>query len=597
LSAILKTRRARGRRANILVLAAVTTAAVALAGCAGSSPASPPAQASPSVTASAVPTDKPGGTLRIVTDAMPTGDPGWADDTGSQVFSRLVSRTLYSYPADADAENTVIPQPDLALGQPVRSDNDMTYTVRIGSAALWHTTVPRHITATDVADGLKRLCLPPTPSPLRGYFSATIVGFNDYCTELFTTPLNKAEFIETRSPVGLEVVNDNEIAFHLVKPINDFVEVLALPAAAPVPVEALSYLPNSPDFLANLVSDGPYRITGAAGGVYSLSRTPEWFNSIDGIRKALPDHITITTGVNAATAESYIEAGKADMTLDTAVPLARAMALQAAGDPRLSVPTTGSEVMLVAGMHGPDAAVMGDLSTRQTLAYCVNRISVTEALGGPPFARAATQLLQPTMTGYSPLDLFPSQSGAGDAAKCGQGLAHSPGGPVTQLTLLTTDSAQDAAVAGALVSTFAKVGVKLNVDARPAGGFAAAAVSPRSQSWDLALTTVTPLWYGKAGRTVFQPLFDPTWTGHRPADGGYGASGVLSKIEDALEATTDTARAAIWTEVDTEVLRDVAVIPLVVVTQPRLHSSSVLSFVQIPSLGTGDPTAVALGTP
>jgi len=283
------------------------------------------------------------------------------------------------------------------------------------------------------------------------------------------------------------------------------------------------------------------------------------------------------------------------MSLDSVVPPDRAKALLAANDERLSVPTTGSDLFLAVGMHGPAGAALDDQTVRAALATCVDRIAVVEALGGPPFAAAATQLLQPTMTGYSPLDPFPTPGGAGDPTTCGDGLAKAPAGPVTSLTLLTTDSAQDAVVAGALAATFAKSGVQLVVDAQPAAAFDTAAVSPAQQSWDLALATITPLWYGDAGRTVFQPLFDPTWVGQRPADGGYDAKDVLDTMSVAVQAPTPASRAAAWGVLESTVLRDVAVIPLALIIQPRLHSESALSFIQVPSIGTADPTAVALG--
>ncbi|MBL7493363.1 ABC transporter substrate-binding protein [Frankia sp. AgB1.9] len=577
-------------------MAAGLAALLALVGCAGSAGPAATASTTPAGVATVLPTDKPGGTLRVVTDAMPTGDPGWAVTTADRAFARLVSRTLYSYPASADVDSAVVARPDLAVSAPQRSPNGLVITVRLSSAARWDTPTPRRIVANDVARGLKRLCLPPTPSPLRGYFAATIVGFNAYCTELFTKPLDQLkDFIENQSPAGIQVVSNTDIAFHLIRPYTDFVDLLALPEAAPVPVEADDYQPNSPDYLNHLISDGPYHVTSSADGVYSLGKDGQWNRAIDGIRQALPDHITITSGVTAADAQSQIEAGKADITLDSAVPLDRATALFKAADPRLSVPTTGSDLFLTVGMHGPAGAALSDQDVRDALATCVDRIAVVEALGDPPFASAASQLLQPTMTGYSPLDPFPTQDGAGDATTCGDGLAKAPDGPVTELTLLTTDTATDAAVAGALVETFAKVGVKLVVDAKAQSDFDAAAVSPLQQSWDLALTTVTPLWYGDAGRTVFQPLFDPTWVGQRPVDGGYDAKEVLDTMSVALQAPTPASRAAAWGVLESTVLRDVAVIPLAVLYEPRFRSSSVLSFNQVPSVGTVDLTDLALG--
>lgn|GEM_PF-2836241 len=596
-------RRAAGRLVHrpaarlVPALAAALAAVLSVAGCSGSSgqPVTP-ASVSPSTATTTKPADKPGGTLQLVTATMPTGDPGWATTTADRALARLLSRTLYAYPSDADVDNAIVPRPDLASGAPEVTEDRTVYRVRLRSSARWDTPVPRRITASDVARGIKRLCAPPAPSPLRGYFAATIVGFNDYCTALFTKPIDQVkDFIESESPAGIQVINDTDIAFHLIEPSNDFVDVLALPATAPVPYEALDYLPNSADYLANLVSDGPYRIESTSNGTYHLSVNSEWNSSIDFIRRGLPDHIEIHTGVDAATAQAEIEAGKADMTLDATVRLDRAIALKQANDPRLAVPTTGSTVLLAVARHGPAAAALDDQAVREALATCIDRIAVVRALGGPPFATAATQLLQPTMTGYSPLDPFPTPSGAGDATRCGQGLANAPGGPVSSLSLLTSDSPRDAVVTSALVETFAKVGVRLDVQARAAADFPTAAVSPQAQTWDLALTTITPLWFRDAGRTVFQPLLDPNWVGQRPADGGYDATDVLATMGLALRTTSETVRAGAWADLESTMLRDVAVIPLATVVEPRFHSTAALSFTLVPSIGTGDPGNISLG--
>ncbi|MBX6390394.1 MAG: ABC transporter substrate-binding protein [Frankia sp.] len=582
------------------LLAALLTAA--LAACGGSSDGGAVGEAAISPTATAtpreVPTDKPGGTLRIVAESMPTGDPGWADTTGDRVIARLLTRQLYSYPADRDVAGAVIPRPDLAVGAPTVTENGTVYTVRLRSAAKWDTTPPRRITASDVARGIKRLCLPPNPSPMRGYFSATVVGFNDYCTQLFTMPVEQAQqFIESESPEGIQVINDIDIAFKLIAPVNDFVDILALPAASPVPFEALRQPPDSPQFLANLVSDGPYRITSVADGVYRLSRNPGSNGSIDPLRRALPDHVEIRTGIDAATAQQMIEAGEADMALDAAVPADRARELALAADPRLRVAEqTGSTLLLAVGFNGPSAAALRELSVREALTYCVDRAAVATALGSPLLARPTTQLLQPTMTGYTELDPFPTTpADAGDPARCAAGLAETPGGPVTALTLLTTDSPRDAAVADALVAAFGRAGVRLDVRALSPVDFAAAAVSPVAQTWDLALTTITPLWFGDAGRTVFQPLLDDLWVGARPVDGGYRSTEVPGLLAAALRASDETVAAANWAELERTVLTDVAVIPLAVVTEAHYHSQTVLSWIDIPSLGTGDPTGMALG--
>jgi peptide/nickel transport system substrate-binding protein len=560
--------------------------------------ASPPAATvSAGPTEPTEPADKPGGTLRLLVSEMPSADPGWADDPASRAILRLVSRQLYDYPAGTEPDETVTPVPDLAVGMPTVSEDGTEYTVRLGAAALWDTGNVRRVTATDVARGVKRLCTPPSPSPTRGYFAATVVGFTAFCDQLAaTTPQAAAAFVEDNDIPGVEVVNDDTVTFHLVAPSADFVDVLALPAASPVPFEALAYQPDSRAYLDNVIALGPYRFTAVSGDEdFRMSRNPAWSAASDGIRPALPDHVTVTEGFEPVSAQAQVEAGSADLAVGMPVPAEQVPALRDGGDSRLVVPETGSTLLLAVGYHGPAAAALGDDEVRRALPYCIDHADVVSALGGRARARAATQFLQPGMAGYAPLDPFATPGGVGDPERCRDSLATAPAGAVTALTLLTSDSPVDLVAAGALTTGFARSGVRLDVRSVPAAEFAQQAVSPLAQSWDLALTSVTPAWYGNAGRSVFEPLLDERWVGIRPVDGGYRDAAVTTQFAAALGLFSLTEAQAAWGNLESEILGDAGLIPLAVTLTPGFHSANVRGFVQVPSLGGGDPTAVSLG--
>jgi peptide/nickel transport system substrate-binding protein len=553
-------------------------------------------------TLTAPPTDKPGGTLRLLSGAMPSGDPGWADDPGERALLRLVSRQLYDYPASPDPEVVRSPRPDLAVAMPAVSEDGTEYTVRLRSSVRWDSQGVRRVTAADVARGIKRLCTPPKPSPYRGYFAATLVGFAQYCGRLAALPPAAApSFVEDNDVAGVEVVGDDTVVFHLVAPSTAFVEVLALPAASPVPFEALAHPPDSPAYLDGLIALGPYRLAGSPAmqgpNGYRLSRNPAWSASSDRIRPALPDHVTIRAGFDAEAVQAELEAGSADMAVDAAVPAGRVDALAGRLDGRLYADGPGSTLLLVVGLAGPAGAALADKQVRRALPYCVNRAELVSALGGPVRAFGAAQLLQPGMTGYTPLDPFPTAGGAGDPHRCREGLAATPGGRVTALTLLTSDGPVDRVAAGVLHSAFARAGIRLDVRSLPAADVAALTADPSRQTWDLALSAVTPQWFGDAGMTVFAPIVDARWSGPRPADGGYRSDAAAGLLADALAATDETARERGWRRLETEVLGDAAVIPLAVTLTPRFHGGNVRGFVAVPSLGGGDPTAVSLGLP
>ncbi|AEH09152.1 ABC-type transporter, periplasmic subunit [Candidatus Protofrankia datiscae] len=578
------------------LLCLVVLATVVACGGGGQPAPAPVTSITPTVTSD--PTDKPGGTLRLVTGAMPSGDPGWATDAGSRMLLRLVSRQLYSYRASPDPVFTAAPLPDLAVGPPVVSEDGKTHTVTLRPSARWDTPGVRRVTATDVARGIKRLCTPPNPSPMRGYFAATVVGFATYCDELMKTPPEGVrDFIERRGIDGVQVIGDDSIEFHLLAPAADFTDVLALPAASPVPLEALVYAPNSPEYLENLISDGPYHFGNTLGDEsYRLSRNPAWVASSDGIRPALADHVTVRTGVDAATAQAEIDADRADMAMDSTVPAADVTALDAQADGRLSTDGPGSTVLLTVGLHGPASAALGGGGVRQALVYCVDRAAVAAALGGPVLATTTAQMLQPAMTGFQSRDPFPTLGSTGDPARCREGTrTAADGGPLTTLVLLTTDSAEDAAVASALRDAFARAGVTLRVEAVPAADYPGVAVPSSTVGWDLALTRVTPQWFGNAGRSVFQPLLEPQWSGSRPADGGYRNDRIAQLLRDALGERDPAALSTRWGDLERELLTDAAIIPLAVTVTPRFHSANVRGFLRVPSLDAADPTAISLG--
>ncbi len=598
--------------ASALAVCLAVLAAV-VAACGGGRPGPTPATSvTPTVTSE--PTDKPGGTLRLVGTAMPSGDPGWAADPGSRMLLRLVSRQLYSYRASLDPAAAVVPVPDLASGPPVISEGGKVYTVTLNPGARWDTPVGRRVTATDVARGIKQLCTPPNPSPLRGYFAATVMGFAAFCDVLAKAPVGGVhDVIEYQNITGVQVVGDDTIEFHLLEPAADFTDVLALPAASPVPMEALAYPPDSPEYLAHLISDGPYHFVPAEDArTYRLSRNPGWIAPSDGVRPALADHITVRLGLDAAAAQAEIDAGRADMALGSAVPLADIAPLAARVDGRLSTDGPGSTVLLTVGLHGPASAALGVTAVRQALTYCVDRAGVAAALGGSTVATTTAQVLQAPMTGYQPRDPFPTLGSTGDPQRCRDGIQNVPGGPLRALTLLTTDSAADAGVAGVLRDAFARADVTLQVTAVPAADFPRLALNvnagnanPGSPApgnansdggaFDLILTTVTPVWFGNAGRSVLQPLLDPAWSGPRPADGGYRNDRITRELHDALAEGDPVASATRWGDLERDLLTEAAVIPLVVTVVPRLHSANVRGFARLPSLDNGDPTSVSLG--
>ncbi|HMA46227.1 MAG TPA: ABC transporter substrate-binding protein, partial [Frankiaceae bacterium] len=395
-------RRAFHHRLRALA-AGLGSALLVATGCGGPPDRPPlPPRPSPSPSPSATAVGKPGGTLRIAGTGDASGDPGWADTDAQRLLVRMVSRQLYSYPAaDPNPRRPVTPTPDLADGPPQVGDGGRTWTVRLRPTVRWDVPASRRVTATDVARGLKRLCTPPRPAPLRGYFAATITGFTAYCTDLARTrPAAARAYVEGRSIPGVQVVGDDTVVFRLLRPANDFTSILALPAASPVPLEALADPPDSPAYRSHLVSDGPYRFSDPKPGETArLSRNPVWDPGSDPLRRAYVDHVTLRLGLSAAAVQEQLERGQADMSWDTAVPAGRVPALHAGRDPRLSLTGPPALVVLAYGLRGPAAGALRSAAVRQALTWCVDKRALLPAFGGADLARPSGQLLLPGTDG------------------------------------------------------------------------------------------------------------------------------------------------------------------------------------------------------
>jgi peptide/nickel transport system substrate-binding protein len=172
---------------------------------------------------------------------------------------------------------------------------------------MWDSTPPRPVTTHDVVRAFKRMGNPVLRPATIGYFTSTIRGMAEYRA-------NYAEAMAGRQPAAQELaayqdshdipgvfaLDDETMIFELVRPALDFITMLALPEASPVPVEYDQYLPGSPELHANLRSNGPYRIVRYTPGSVRLEPNPVWRRETDPVRQQLLDAVEVTTGSGTA---------------------------------------------------------------------------------------------------------------------------------------------------------------------------------------------------------------------------------------------------------------------------------------------------------
>lgn len=526
-----------------------------------------------------------GGTLNM----LGVGDVDYVDPnvtyySAGYMLSRLYSRQLVTFPAIEG--KTLEVAPDLATELPTAenggiSEDGLTYTFKLREGVKWNTTPERAVTAADFVRGVKRTCNPIQPFGAGLYFTSLIEGMQKYCDDFaapYTAEGAKAatakdveEYVEGTELSGVVAQDDSTIVIKLLKPASYFVDMLALTAFSPAPVEVLKYAPGSAELGKNQISDGPYQIDKyEPTKLIELSRNPAWDASTDPIRKAYVDKIVINETGEQSNIQKQLETSKptADMAWDT-FPLAEQVpALAKKNDPNLAItPTSSSNPYVVYNIASPNnGKAMAKKEFRQALSHAINRDNIIQVLGGPRLNDPLTHVLPSTIAGSEDNDPYPYDV---DKAKELMGTAgvtsptikvlyrnESNGSTKTFETLQ-----QDLALAGIKVEGVASSNADFytkylqDKDAGPDGVF------------DLAIAGWGSDWYGNAALSYFAPLYagKPAFPPNGSNFGYYDSETVNGLITQASEAS-DEESAALWAQADKAVMDDAAFFPI---TNPK----------------------------
>ncbi|HEY5335719.1 MAG TPA: ABC transporter substrate-binding protein [Mycobacteriales bacterium] len=548
-----------------------------------------------------------GGTLKL----LGGGDVDYLDTAGgyytvTYTLMRGYTRQLVSYPNSVDPKvaNTVVA--DMATSVPKPTNNNKTYTFTIKNGVQWDTTPPRQVTGADEIRGIKRLCNPYSASGGVGYYEATIVGMQTFCdgfSKVKTDAASIKAYMDSNQISGL-TANGDQVTFNLVQPAGDFLNILALPFASPVPVEYEQYVPNSADVQQHIISDGPYTITKyVPQQSISMVRNPAWKASTDALRHAYVNAVQVTEGSDAAPVQQALQTGDADMEWDTTVPAASLATLKASNDPHLQIQNTGSTLYAVFNEASTtEGGALGKTAVRQALQYCVAKSDIVQIEGGSVIAAPLDQILTPPILGYKQIDPYNNLNGNEDAAK-GKSMLAAAGYPNgLKLTFLYRNKAKAPNVAQALQQDMAKCGVTLTLkQAATADFYAKILQQPTASSqWDMAVPGWNPDWQGNAARSFFVPLLDPRTYG--PGTTNYGAYGVApntvpgltDQIDSALSTTDQNQVADKWAALDAATMKNAPWIPLVTVNNAGYYGKNVSNWVFFNFANNGDITNVWL---
>ena len=351
----------------------------------------------------------PGGTLRV----------GWENDFGFTsgfdptgeylgdawgIYTNLLVRALVGYNHVAgSAGNKVVP--DLARSLPKPTRGGTRYTFRLKSGLNFAPPVNRAITSRDISYALHRLARPKNGGQY-GFYYTPIKGWTAYSE-------GKAKAIS-----GIKTPTRNTIIFDLTAPTGDFMNRLAMPATAPIPVEvAKCFEGKATAYGRNLVATGPYMFEGSdqvnASSCSSLKpasgfdgkskmilvRNPNYKAATDSkaARENYPDKFEFLINANVDDIHAKIEAGDYDIATSSIPPQT------------LRKYATNSSLRQYFHQNSGDRtwyltmnltqAPFDDVRVRRAMNWIMDKHALVQAWGGPTIGKVANHIAPDPLLG------------------------------------------------------------------------------------------------------------------------------------------------------------------------------------------------------
>jgi peptide/nickel transport system substrate-binding protein len=537
--------------------AAVAAAAVllVLTSCAGSSESTSEAQFNAGVGKVFNPSDQKGGTLTFANSAgWDSLDPADTYYGYSWNFIRLYGRALTMFTPGPGAEGVKL-VPDLAESLGAPSNDAKTWTYKIRSGIKFEDGTP--VTTKDIKYAVERSLDKET-------FPNGPTYFNDFLDlQGYTGPYQDP----TPDKLGLAAIEtpDNQtIIFHLKQPFAGFDYFAMLPATIPVPIAK----DTGSKYKEHVVSSGPYMFqTNNLGKDFTLVRNPNWDQSTDANRKALPDQITVALNVNADDIDNRLISG--DLDVDVAgTGVQPATQGKILSDPELKKNADSAQVArLWYAAINSDVPPLNNVACRKAIIYATDHEGYQRAYGGPEGGDIATSLLPPLIPGakdIDPYDIGSQKNGDINAAKqelqqCGQ-----PNGFATNISY-RAERPKEQATAESLQQSLQRVGIQLTLTPYPAGDYYKLYAGKPDYAAANGLGLMVTGWGADwpDGFGFLQQITDSRVI--RPTGGntnlGVRIPEVDALLDKALLTTDVSGRQAIWAQIDETVMQNAVILP------------------------------------
>lgn len=552
-----------------------------------------------------------GGTLKVVGSSDPDHiDTSSVYTTWGNLLARQFSRTLFNVKAADNFDDAIKVVPDAATEIPTTSNGGLskdgkTYTIKLRGGMQWDTNPVRPVVAGDFVRGIKRICNPAKPSGGMAYYTETIQGLAKYCDGFSkvnaSSPAAMAAYQNGHQVPGLQATDDKTLVVKLVTPASDFTNILGLTFSAAAPAEYDKYIPDSPEFRAHTISDGPYKITSyQPNKQISLAKNTAWQASSDPIREQNPEGIQITMGQDSPeVVQQQMESGAADLSWDQTVPTGSIPSLKSNSNFKIMDGSSSNPYIVFNTLSPNNGGALGKIPVRQAIQYAIDKSAAVQIYGGPDVSTVLNQVIPPRSVGYKQFNLYPTPGDSGDPNKCKTMLASAgyPNGLTLKFPYRV--SSNHPKIAQSVQANLAKCGIKAQLTPDTNGTFySKTLVTPsdaKSGKWDIAGPGWVPDWYGNNGRTNIVPLFDGRHYGPNSTNyGGYNDPVVNKLIDQALTAKDVNAAANSWAQADRQIMQDAAVVPLMNQKYPIFHSSRVKNAKYLPQFQGYDYSLIKL---
>ncbi len=507
------------------------------------------------------PSDKKGGIIKFANSSdWDTLDPGETYYGYSWNFSRLYGRSLLMFrAAPGDASNELVPDLAEDLGEP--SDGGKTWTYKIRQGVKYQDGT--EVTAADVKYAVLRSTDKETFPNGPAYFEAFLDLPEGYQGPYKTPDMNTDSAIETP--------DDYTIVFHLKQPFAGFDYLAQLTQTMPVPQDK----DTGAEYRNEVISTGPYMFDDFQPGKgFTMVRNPEWDQSTDPNRKALPDGYDVDLNVNADDIDQRLQTG--DLHVDiTGTGVQPAAMSQVLTDPEKKKMVDNPTIArLWYTSVNPTVKPLDNIDCRAAVFYAMDHTSYQNAYGGE-FAGGdiATTILPPQIPGQTDFDVWPAgDTGDLEAAKASLEKCGQPDGFDIAMGF-RSDRPKEEALAEAWQQALGRVGIDVTLKGYPTATYFSeqCGLPPFVVKNDLGLCSNG---WGADWNDGFGFLSQIVDSRVIRETGGSSNTSVRipevdQMLDDALLELDDAEREQMWADIDKRVMEEA-------VLYPGVHAKSVL---------------------